>query len=574
MNRDIREIVREIQGKWRLSPPHPVEKGWSGDLKFQTAGPDGEKLLLRLSPGAQVEQKRREFEMMRACEAVGVVLCSPRAFSVENGCAYSLQKWIEGQDAERAIPTMSEARQYAYGLEAGRMLKKIHSIPAPAGQMDWETRFNRKIDRKIALYEACSLKFDGAQRMIEYLNAHRGLLKGRPQCFQHGDYHVGNMMIDKGGRLVVIDFNRYDFGDPWEEFNRIVWCAQASPMFASGLVNGYFEGRPPMMFWRLLLLYISSNTLSSLPWAIPFGQKEIDTMVRQARMIMEWYENMKRVVPRWYCGEMTLQYAGGKPCRLKSPFDFGFLERYGRVFKVFDGQDSGNVCFGLKKGAECRFVKFAGAPAVEYSGSPQKAIQRLKDAGAVYQALRHPNLAQLVDEGEMGGGYGLVFEWAQGDCMGKMYPESRRRFLSLPLEDKLRIYEDVMQFHRHVAAKGYVAVDFYDGSVMYDAATKKTTICDVDFYAPSPLYNTMGRMWGSSRFMSPEEFTLGARLDERTNVFAMGALAFELFNQGARVQKNWPLSETRFETARRAVEADPSKRWPTIERMIEAWQKG
>jgi len=39
----------------------------------------------------------------------------------------------------------------------------------------------------------------------------------------------------------------------------------------------------------------------------------------------------------------------------------------------------------------------------------------------------------------------------------------------------------------------------------------------------------MGRMWGSSRFMSQEEFTLGVAIDEITNVYPMGAVAFALF---------------------------------------------
>jgi aminoglycoside phosphotransferase (APT) family kinase protein len=55
-----------------------------------------------------------------------------------------------------------------------------------------------------------------------------------------------------------------------------------------------------MDFWRLLALYISSNTLSSLPWAIQFGQSEIDTMIKQAKDVLEWYNNMQDPVPSWY----------------------------------------------------------------------------------------------------------------------------------------------------------------------------------------------------------------------------------------------------------------------------------
>ncbi|HBN85571.1 MAG TPA: phosphotransferase family protein, partial [Clostridiales bacterium] len=63
---------------------------------------------------------------------------------------------------------------------------------------------------------------------------------------------------------------------------------------------GYFDGSVPMDFWRLLALYISSNTLSSIPWAIPFGQEEINVMQNQAREVLTWYDHMQNPVPTWY----------------------------------------------------------------------------------------------------------------------------------------------------------------------------------------------------------------------------------------------------------------------------------
>ena len=156
------------------------------------------------------------------------------------------------------------------------------------------------------LLTACSgdglvtLKYENGQAFIEFIKENRHLLKNRPQCMQHGDYHIGNMMVDTDGNLVVIDFDRDDCGDPWEEFNRIVWCAQKSPAFASGMTDAYFDFSVPMDFWRLLALYISSNSLSSLPWAIPFGEREISVMQNQAKEILSWYDGMKCAVPSWY----------------------------------------------------------------------------------------------------------------------------------------------------------------------------------------------------------------------------------------------------------------------------------
>ncbi len=277
-----------------------IEKGWSGDKKYCAVDESGTKYLLRISDISQSERVQAEFNMMKQVASLGVPMCLPIEFGICDDGVYSIQSWIEGEDAEDVIKSLTETEQYAYGIEAGRILCKIHSISAPASQEDWEIRFNRKIDRKINGYNACPLKYENGQIFIDYINSHRHLLKNRPQTYQHGDYHIGNMMIDKNGKLKIIDFQRDDYGDPWEEFNRIVWCAQAAPAFASGMVDGYFNNDVPYEFWELLALYISSNTLSSLYWAVSFGEKEISTMVNQARDVLSWYNNMKNPIPSWY----------------------------------------------------------------------------------------------------------------------------------------------------------------------------------------------------------------------------------------------------------------------------------
>ena len=279
-----------------------IRKGWSEDRKYCVTDAEGQRYLLRVSDLSLAERKKAEQQAMERLSGLGIPMCDPVAFGTDNEGVWSLQRWIDGADAEERIPQLPEDEQYRYGLDAGRILTVIHSLPAPEGREDWGLRFNRKIDRKQKQYLSCPLRYEHDQGFMSCIEENRHLLQGRPQCFQHGDYHIGNMMIDGDGVLTVIDFNRWDYGDPFEEFSRIVWCAQCSPLFASGMVDGYFDGQVPMEFWRLLALYMSVNALSSLPWAIPFGEKEIQVMLRNAQQMNEWYDGRTRGVPRWYCG--------------------------------------------------------------------------------------------------------------------------------------------------------------------------------------------------------------------------------------------------------------------------------
>ena len=290
--------IKTVSGL-RFRSLDPVLIGWSGDKKYRAAGEDGKQYFLRVTPPEKAERAKRSFELQKKMYSLGVPMCEPIDCGECEDGFYVLQSWVEGENAEDAVLHLPEDAQYSLGYDAGVILKTVHSIPAPPDAPDWETRFNAKMDRKIRRYGECPVKFEGGERFIEYIGNNRSLIRGRPQCFQHGDYHIGNMMI-RHGKIVIIDFDRFDYGDPWEEFNRIVWCAQKAPAFARGMVDGYFGGRVPQKFWRLLALYISSNTLSSIPWAIPFGEEETAGFIAQANEILSWYDGMTKPVPSWY----------------------------------------------------------------------------------------------------------------------------------------------------------------------------------------------------------------------------------------------------------------------------------
>ncbi len=287
-----------------------IDRGWSGDTKYRAVDAAGKHYFLRISKPAALPRHEAICAAMQKLDAMGVPLCTPVEVGLCEEGAYTLQNWVEGCDARDMLPTLSRQAQYRYGWEAGKYLTVIHSLPAPEDAIPWAQRFGRKTDRKIALYENCPLHYEKGELFLAYARENRHLLTDRPQTFQHGDYHSGNMMFDENGRLIIIDFDKADHGDPWEEFNRIVWCVADAPAFAAGMVDGYFAGDPPEEFWRLLAFYITSNTLSSLPWAIPFGEKEIETMRAQARDVLSWYDDFTRVIPRWYEQNSDLQKSG------------------------------------------------------------------------------------------------------------------------------------------------------------------------------------------------------------------------------------------------------------------------
>ncbi|WP_394186800.1 protein kinase domain-containing protein [Metabacillus halosaccharovorans] len=283
-------------------------------------------------------------------------------------------------------------------------------------------------------------------------------------------------------------------------------------------------------------------------------------------------------------GEMQVINLDRVSFQLKERHNFEWLTNMGEVFSVFDEQDSGNICFGIEKDGVKKFVKYAGAKTKEYTGQPEKAIEILKNSISLYENLRHKHLVNLLEHFEMDTGYVLVFEWFEGECLHShwsfppphkyTHPESPYyRFKQLPIEQRLKSFKSIVEFHLNVERNDYVAVDFYDGSILYDFKNNITKICDIDLYKKKPFINPMGRLWGSSRFMSPEEFELGAKIDERTNVFNMGAIAFGLLGgELDRSFSKWDAGHELYQVAIKAVKLDRVERYSTIEEFLSAWE--
>ncbi|RKN75785.1 serine/threonine-protein kinase [Paenibacillus ginsengarvi] len=262
---------------------------------------------------------------------------------------------------------------------------------------------------------------------------------------------------------------------------------------------------------------------------------------------------------------MITKTIDGVSFELKEDFDFDFLSSYGNVFAVFDKQDSGYICFGVQNENRKLFLKVAGASTMRSHVSQEEAIARLKSTVPIYEDLAHPSLLPIIEHKEINAGFVTVFEWFEGECMGKQY-EAHAKFADLPIGEKEKLYREIVRFHVHVHKCGYIAIDFYDGCMMYNFDTKQTRLCDVELYSKMPVINTMGRMWGSSRFMSPEEFQLGAHIDERSNVYTMGATAFQLFGGGTdRSFDQWKAGAELYAFALKAVSKEKEDRYPTIE---------
>lgn len=269
-----------------------------------------------------------------------------------------------------------------------------------------------------------------------------------------------------------------------------------------------------------------------------------------------------------------------------------FLARHGRIAGEFShlSQDSGNISWIIDSAAGRLFVKTAGTDASRPPGAATPyfdqagRIQLLRNAIEVARSCQHPALPALLNVIETPVGPMLVYQAVPGELIGittrpgtsaaeqRADPTSAyQRFAHLPAEDQLALFDTLIDLHVDLAARGWVAGDLYDGCLIVDFATLTLHVVDLDSYRPGPSRNDMGRMFGSTRFMAPEEFQLGARLDQRTTVFTLGRLVQHFATRLTEDHDQFCGPDALAAVVDRAIRPDPTERFPSVADFAAAW---
>jgi serine/threonine-protein kinase len=255
------------------------------------------------------------------------------------------------------------------------------------------------------------------------------------------------------------------------------------------------------------------------------------------------------------------------------------LRDAGSVFAVFDQQDSGNLSYGVEVNGARYFVKTAGRPDLDLPHlTHDQRVSLLRNAARIGNAYRHPALPRLHNVIESPHGPMLVYDWADGELLG--VPRDARndpasafhRFRHLPIERIAAALDMIVDVHEVLGRAGEVAGDFYDGCLLYDFATHRLSMMDLDNYRPGPYRNEMGRMFGSTRFMAPEEFVKGATIDQRTSVFTLGRTVLVLLGDGTMSREAFRGPAALWTVAVRACRPQPDRRHSGLPEFCAEWR--
>lgn len=294
--------MKNIPGYEGFAKIEPINKGWTGTKKYYIETSDGRRLLLRVADASEYERNKNQHIMLERISEQDIPMSRPVDFGLcdDNKSVYQLLTWVDGEDVDSVLPTMSKAEQYTFGLKAGRLLRKIHSVPAPESTKDWDAVFDGMLLGELETYSSrTELHCELGDMIVAYLQENRDILGVRPQTYIHGDYNPGNLIIMPNGELGAIDFSS-SYGDPCWDIFKVSWKPNLFPLFFSGQIQGYFNSEPTLEFWNAYTYYFAFGALIALAapkWA---GFNNLEEGKSVMCSILAWSENFKNPIPSWY----------------------------------------------------------------------------------------------------------------------------------------------------------------------------------------------------------------------------------------------------------------------------------
>jgi serine/threonine-protein kinase len=212
----------------------------------------------------------------------------------------------------------------------------------------------------------------------------------------------------------------------------------------------------------------------------------------------------------------------------------------GEVFKAVDVM--------LERAVAIKFLRrdFASRPEV---------VERFRSEARALARLNHPNIATLYSLEQEDDTLAMVMEYVDGRTLTALLRESGRLSVACAVQVFFQALDGIGFAHDH----GIIHRDIKSSNLML---TRSGVVKVMDFgvarFLEVGCVNGDGDVVGTARYMPPEQVQ-GLETDERSDIYSLGTLLFEML--AGRVPFDF---EDRHDVIRAQVEADP----PSIRALV------
>jgi eukaryotic-like serine/threonine-protein kinase len=159
------------------------------------------------------------------------------------------------------------------------------------------------------------------------------------------------------------------------------------------------------------------------------------------------------------------------------------------------------------------------------------AAERFRREMTIAASLSHPRIVPLLDSGSCSGLLYYVMPFIDGESLFARLERERR----LALADALAITADVADALGYAHARGFLHRDLKPENILLAGGHALVTdfglALAMDSVEPTKLTET-GAVVGTIYYMSPEQLREDRHLDQRTDIYSLGCVVYEMLTGG------------------------------------------
>lgn len=249
---DFRERITEYLEAMTGEPVdvkllQPLAGGVTRDtwLIHARAGDDVRRLVLRRDMMAELDERAlerdQEFLLMNAVHAAGVLVPRPRWYCAEPailGAPFLIMDYVEGVSIGSQVvhlPELAEARR-ALPAQMGQQLARIHAIKTdkltflPRPRPGYSPAQEALLQLRAALVK---MGVHNPALTFALRWAEKHLPPAGDVVLLHGDFRVGNFIVDKEGLKGIVDWEFGQLGDPYQD---LAWPCVRGWRYGNGML--------------------------------------------------------------------------------------------------------------------------------------------------------------------------------------------------------------------------------------------------------------------------------------------------------------------------------------------------
>jgi len=169
-------------------------------------------------------------------------------------------------------------------------------------------------------------------------------------------------------------------------------------------------------------------------------------------------------------------------------------------------------------------------------------VDRFRAEASVVGQLRHPNIVQVFDFNRDGDDFYMVMEFVAGDTLRDRLDQLNSAGSQMPLVEVMQYAINVCEAADYAHRRNLIHRDIKPANVMLDLQGQAILM---DFgiakIMGGPEYTATGATIGTALYMPPEQIR-GERVDERSDIYAMGVMLFEMIGGRPPFQSESPMT--------------------------------